>query len=275
MGVGCAHCVLSRQASHTLPTQTGKPAVVQSVSAAHWRQVVPTQTGPVVLPAQCVLFWHCTHMLLVRLQARLLFGAVAQSASDMQRSWQLLLLPLMMQTWGGVQPSVIVHTRHVFVGTLQYGLAMGHDESSRHCTHLLVAGLQIVRLVKGQLALFRHSTQRPLAVSQRGDVLVGLQVVSPHGIRVGPESLDVPPSLPAVPPLPEEPPVPLAPPVALEPPRPPPPSLPPVPSPSSSPPQAGTMTAAPSANNNQPSLYLVMFASLDLGNGRPVSGTPV
>jgi hypothetical protein len=119
MGVGCAHCVLSRQASQTFATQTGRPAVVQSVSTAHWRHVVPTQTGPVAFPAQCVLFWHCTHMLLVRLQARLLFGAVAQSASDMQRSWQLLLLPVMMQTCGGVQPWVVVHTRQVFVGRLQ------------------------------------------------------------------------------------------------------------------------------------------------------------
>jgi hypothetical protein len=81
--------------------------------------VLPTHTGVVGVPAQCVLFWHCTHIIVLRLQARLLPGAMAQSASDMQRSWQLALLPLMMQTCGGVQPMVGVQTRHVLVGTLQ------------------------------------------------------------------------------------------------------------------------------------------------------------
>jgi hypothetical protein len=41
--------------------------------------------------AQCVLFWHCTHIIVVRLHARLLLGAIAQSASDAQRSWHVLL----------------------------------------------------------------------------------------------------------------------------------------------------------------------------------------
>jgi hypothetical protein len=281
MGVGWAHCALSRHCTQVFPSQIGRPDVVQSASTPHWRHIVPTQTGPFALPVQCVLFWHCTHMLFVRLQARLFMGAVAQSASDMQRSWQVALLPLMMQTCGGVHPAVSVHTRHVFVGTLQYGAAMVHDVSSRHCTHVPVAGLQIVRFVTVQLAPERHSTQRPLAVSQRGIVPCGLQEVSPQGMRVGPESFGVPPSLPAVPPLPEEPPVPPDPPVTLEPARPPP-SLPPVPSPSSSPPQAGaTLATTPSATKSQVSPCLVMFASLtrrtDLEeqNGRPVSRTPV
>jgi hypothetical protein len=263
MGVGWAHCVLSRHCTQVFPSQIGSPDVVQSVSAPHWRHIVPTHTGPAALPVQCVLFWHCTHMLFVRLQARLFMGAVAQSASDMQRSWQLALLPLMMQTCGGVQPCVGVHTRHVFVGTLQYGAAMVQDVSSRHCTHAPVVGLQMVRFVKGQLAPERHSTQRPRAVSQRGIIPCGLQLVSPQGMRVGPASFE-PPSLPAVPPLPDEPPVPpvpLDPPVTLEPPRPP--SLPPVPSPSSSPPQAGaTLATTPSATKSQVSSCLVMFASL-------------
>jgi hypothetical protein len=38
------------------------------------------------LPAQCELFWHSTHIIVARLQARLLFGALAQSESDEQRS---------------------------------------------------------------------------------------------------------------------------------------------------------------------------------------------
>jgi hypothetical protein len=56
MGVGSAHCVLSRQASQLLLTQAGSPGVVQSVSAPHSSQSSPTQTGPPVLPTQCVLF---------------------------------------------------------------------------------------------------------------------------------------------------------------------------------------------------------------------------
>src|SRR5689334_10193090 len=112
-GVGSAHCEFMRQATQALFTHAGRLAFVQSVSAAHWRHIELTQTGPLALPAQCALVWHCTHIIVVRLQARLLLGAVAQSASDMQRSWQLLLLPMTMQTCGGVHPAVGVHTRHV------------------------------------------------------------------------------------------------------------------------------------------------------------------
>jgi hypothetical protein len=92
-GIGSAHCVLSQHATQALASHTGSPGAVQSVSTAHWRHIVPTQTGPAALPAQCVLFWHCTHIIVARLQARLFIGAAAQSASDMQRSWQLPLLP--------------------------------------------------------------------------------------------------------------------------------------------------------------------------------------
>jgi hypothetical protein len=141
--------------------------------------VVPTQTGPFALPAQCVLFWHCTHIMVARLQARLFMGAIAQSASDPQRSWQVLL----MQTCGGMQPAVGVHTRHVFEGTSQYGALVGQVESLTHATHRPVAGLQAVRPVNAQLALLRHSTQLPVEVLQRGLVPVGLQLASPHGTR--------------------------------------------------------------------------------------------
>jgi hypothetical protein len=251
----------------------GSPGAVQSVSTAHCRHVVPTQTGPAALPAQCVLFWHCTHIIVARLQARLFMGAAVQSASDMQRSWQLALLPLMMQTCGAVQPAVGVHTRHVLVGTLQYGAFVGHVVSSTHCTHVFVAGLQAVRFIVMQLALERHSTQRPVAVSQKGVILSGLQLASPHGVRGGPESFEVPPSLPAVPPLPAdplEPPVPLDPPVTLVPPRPALPAMPPVPPPSSSPPHAGaTVAAAPNATKSQASRYLVMSRLLDLERRAP------
>jgi hypothetical protein len=103
MGVGSAHCVLSRQPSQLLLMQAGSPGVVQSVSAPHCSQLSPTHIGPLVLPTQCVLFWHSTQIIVVRLQASLLLGAVAQSASDAQRSWQVLLNVPMMQRLGGVQ----------------------------------------------------------------------------------------------------------------------------------------------------------------------------
>jgi hypothetical protein len=89
MGVGSAHCVLSRHCTQVLfvASQMGPPALpAQSASAPHISQVLPTQIGPAALPAQCVLVWHCTHIIVVRLQARLLLGAAAQSASDAQRS---------------------------------------------------------------------------------------------------------------------------------------------------------------------------------------------
>jgi hypothetical protein len=87
MGVGSAHCVLSRHCTQVLlvASQMGIGAA-QSVSAPHISQVLPTQIGPSGFAAQCVLFWHCTHIIVVRLQARLLLGAAAQSASDAQRS---------------------------------------------------------------------------------------------------------------------------------------------------------------------------------------------
>jgi hypothetical protein len=87
MGVGSAHCVLSRHCTQVLfVSHMVMPGAVQSVSAPHWRHIVPTQTGPVALPTQCVLVWHWTHIIVARLQARLFIGAVAQSASDAQRS---------------------------------------------------------------------------------------------------------------------------------------------------------------------------------------------
>jgi hypothetical protein len=119
MGIGSAQCVLSLHATQVFAIHAGSPGVLQSVSPMHWRQVAPTQTGPLALPAQCVLFWHCTHIMVARLQARLFMGAIAQSASDMQRSWQVLVLPAVTQTCGGAQPAVGVHTRHEFVATLQ------------------------------------------------------------------------------------------------------------------------------------------------------------
>jgi hypothetical protein len=54
-GVGSAHCVLSRHASQLLLIQAGRPGSGQSVSAPHCSQLSPTQTGPLVLPTQCVL----------------------------------------------------------------------------------------------------------------------------------------------------------------------------------------------------------------------------
>jgi hypothetical protein len=118
-GVGSAHCASVRHATHALAIQTGRPGEVQSASTTHWRHVVPTQAGPLAFPTQCVLFWHCTHIIVARLQARLFMGAIAQSPSDMQRSWQVALLPLMTQTCGRVQPCVAVQTRQEFVGTSQ------------------------------------------------------------------------------------------------------------------------------------------------------------
>jgi hypothetical protein len=50
-----------------------------------------------------VLFWHSTHSIVVRLQARLLPVALAQSASDEQRSWHVLLVVPMTQRLGSVQ----------------------------------------------------------------------------------------------------------------------------------------------------------------------------
>jgi hypothetical protein len=55
IGVGSAHCVLSRHASQTLLLQAGSPGAVQSVSAPHCSQLLPTQIGPLVLPTQCAL----------------------------------------------------------------------------------------------------------------------------------------------------------------------------------------------------------------------------
>ena len=86
MGVGSRQCVLSRHPSQRLLMQAGIPGVVQSASTPHCSQLSPTQTGPLVLPTQCALFWHSTHIIVVRLQACLLFVALAQSASDAQRS---------------------------------------------------------------------------------------------------------------------------------------------------------------------------------------------
>jgi hypothetical protein len=87
VGVGSAHCVLSRHCTQVLfvASQMGSPGATQSVSAPHCSHVVPTQTGPPAFPAQCVLFWHCTHIMVVTLQARLLV-CVAQSASEAQRT---------------------------------------------------------------------------------------------------------------------------------------------------------------------------------------------
>jgi hypothetical protein len=58
MGVGSAHCVLSRHCTQVLllVSQMGKPGCVQSVSAPHCSQLLPTQIGPLALPTQCVLF---------------------------------------------------------------------------------------------------------------------------------------------------------------------------------------------------------------------------
>jgi hypothetical protein len=56
IGVGSAHCELSRHASQLLLIQAGRPAAVQSVSAPHSSQSSPTQTGPPALVAQCELF---------------------------------------------------------------------------------------------------------------------------------------------------------------------------------------------------------------------------
>lgn len=103
MGVGSAHCVLSRHPSQLLLMQAGSPGVTQSVSTPHSSQFSPTQIAPPVLPTQCVLFWHSTHSIVVRLQACLLPVALAQSASDEQRSWHVLLVVPMMQWLGGVQ----------------------------------------------------------------------------------------------------------------------------------------------------------------------------
>jgi len=80
--------------------------------------------------------------MVARLQARLLPGAMAQSASEAQRSWQLLMLPMMMHRLGGMQWASVRHTRQVLEAGLQRGVAMGHVESSTHCTHVRVAGLQ-------------------------------------------------------------------------------------------------------------------------------------
>ena len=40
----------------------------QSASTTHWRHVVPTQAGPLAFPTQCVLFWHCTHVIVATIQ---------------------------------------------------------------------------------------------------------------------------------------------------------------------------------------------------------------
>jgi hypothetical protein len=81
----------------------GRPGVVQCASVEHRWHVVPTHAGPFALPTQCESVWHCTHIIVARLHARLFMGALTQSASDMQRSWQVLVLPIVMQTLGGVQ----------------------------------------------------------------------------------------------------------------------------------------------------------------------------
>jgi hypothetical protein len=85
MGVAPEHCVLSRHASQLLLMHAGRPGAVQSVSAPHCSQLSSTQIGPPVLPAQCVLFWHSTHIIVAKLQARLV-AELAQSASEAQRS---------------------------------------------------------------------------------------------------------------------------------------------------------------------------------------------
>jgi hypothetical protein len=128
-----------------------------------------------------------------------------------------------------------------------------HVESSTHWTQVPVLALQASRLINVQLALERHCTQRPGGSSQSGVVPVGLQLVSPQGVRV-PASFDVPPSLPpvpAVPPVPLEPPAPAEPPVTAVPPRPAEPAVPPLPPLSSSPPQAAVRTAPDSENKSQ------------------------
>jgi hypothetical protein len=120
MGVGSAHCVLSRHASQLLLTQAERPGVVQSVSTPHCSQLSSTQTNPPALPTQCALFWHSTHVMVVRLQASLLLGALAQSASDEQRSWQVLLVLPAMHRFGGVQWESVKHERQEPAAVSQY-----------------------------------------------------------------------------------------------------------------------------------------------------------
>jgi hypothetical protein len=120
IGVGSAHCVLSRHPSQLLLIQAGRPGAVQSVSAPHSSQFSPTQVGPLVLPTQCVLFWHSTHIMVVRLHARLFPVAVAQSASEEQRSWQVLLNVPTMQRFGGVQWESFKHERQEPAAVSQY-----------------------------------------------------------------------------------------------------------------------------------------------------------
>jgi hypothetical protein len=114
IGVGSAHCVLSRHCTQALVpavSQMGSPGVVQSASTPHTSHWSPAQTGPPALPTQCVLFWHSTHIIVVTLQARFVV-CVAQSASDVQRSTQVLLLLPMMQRLGGMQLASVKHVRH-------------------------------------------------------------------------------------------------------------------------------------------------------------------
>jgi hypothetical protein len=232
--------------------QTGVGAM-QSVSAAHWRHIVPTQTGPAALPTQCALVWHCTHIMVARLHARLPPGAAAQSASDMQRSWQVLLPIPAIQTLGAMQVvgSVVKHER-------QAPAALSQNNRGGIC------------MLFAQSAFVRQDTQRGgTEVVSQMFAPVAAQLVSPHGVRT-PASLDVPPSLPAdpaVPPVPLAPAVPPVPPLPAKVPPVPPvtdvpplPALPPVPVVVlSSPPQAAAKTAPDaSVNKSQLSRYLVM-----------------
>jgi hypothetical protein len=97
----------------------GSPGVAQSVSAPHSSQSSPTQTAPLVLPAQWSLVWHSTHIIVVTLQARRLPVAVAQSASEAHRSWQVLLNVPAMQRLGGVQCASVTHERQEPAATSQ------------------------------------------------------------------------------------------------------------------------------------------------------------
>lgn len=138
-----------------------------------------------------------------------------------------------------------------------------HVESSTHRTQVPVVVLQAGPAGPVQLSLDRHCTQRPAGSWQSGVLPVGLQLVSPQGIRF-PASLDVPPSLPAVPavpPAPLEPPAPDAPPVAPVPPCPATPAVPPLLVASSSPPHAVKTAPAAIHNKSVLSRHFVMGAS--------------
>jgi hypothetical protein len=77
---------------------------------------------PPALPAQWSLVWHSTHIIVVTLQARRFPVAVAQSASDAQRSWQVLLKVPGMQRLGAMQCASVTQERHEPAATSQKSL---------------------------------------------------------------------------------------------------------------------------------------------------------